>query len=109
MALRRRQGARAPVRGAGAGECGLSGVPSDHLESIMRRIIESTLVSIDGVIGDPHLWATDYFGDEARADALKQLLASDAMLMGRRTYEIFAKHWPAQNGAYADRINRMRK
>jgi len=75
----------------------------------MRNIIESTLVSIDGVIGEPHLWATDYFGDEARADALKQLRASDAMLMGRRTYEIFAKHWPAQTGPYADRINSMRK
>jgi dihydrofolate reductase len=79
------------------------------MEAIMRNIIESTLVSIDGVIGEPHLWAKDYFGDEARADALKQLLASDAMLMGRRTYEIFAKVWPAQTGAYADRINTMRK
>jgi dihydrofolate reductase len=75
----------------------------------MRRIIESTLVSLDGVIGEPHVWAKDYFDSEAREDALKQLLASDAMLMGRRTYEIFAKIWPAQTGDYADRINSMRK
>jgi dihydrofolate reductase len=79
------------------------------MEAAMRNIIESTLVSIDGVIGEPHLWAREYFGDEAREDALKQLLASDAMLMGKRTYEIFAKLWPAQNGPYAERINRMRK
>jgi hypothetical protein len=46
----------------------------------MRKIIESTLVSLDGVIGDPHLWATDYFDSEAEQHALEMLLASDAML-----------------------------
>jgi len=75
----------------------------------MRKIIESTLVSLDGVIGDPQAWASDYFDEEARADALERLLASDAMLMGRRTYEAFAQAWPAQTGEYADRINSMRK
>lgn len=75
----------------------------------MRKIIESTLVSLDGVIGDPQVWAMDYFGKEAQADALERLLASDAMLMGRRTYEVFAQVWPAQTGEYADRINSMRK
>lgn len=75
----------------------------------MRKIIESTLVSLDGVIGDPQAWAMDYFDEEARADAPERLLASDAMLMGRRTYEAFAQVWPAQTGDYADRINSMRK
>jgi dihydrofolate reductase len=53
----------------------------------MRKIIESTLVSLDGVIGDPHLWAMQYFDHEAQQEALEGLLASGAMLMGRRTYE----------------------
>jgi dihydrofolate reductase len=75
----------------------------------MRKIIESTLVSLDGVIGEPQLWAMDYFDDEAQRDALERLLASDAMLMGRRTYEIFAKLWPARAGDYADRINSIHK
>lgn len=75
----------------------------------MRKIIESTLVSLDGVIGDPQVWANDYFDKEAQADALEQLLASDAMLMGRRTYEIFAQAWPALRSEYADRINSIRK
>jgi len=75
----------------------------------MRKIIESTLVSLDGVIGDPQVWANDYFDQEAQADALEQLSASDAMLMGRRTYEIFAKAWPALRSEYADRINSIRK
>src|SRR5262249_9036064 len=76
---------------------------------IMRRIIESTLVSLDGVIADPQLWAMEYFDQEAQEEALEVLLASDAMLMGRRTYEIFARLWPARSGAYPDRINAMPK
>jgi dihydrofolate reductase len=75
----------------------------------MRRIIESTLVSLDGVIGDPHRWAGEYFDDAARSRSLAQLLASDGMLMGRRTYEIFSAQWPRAGGAYADRINEMPK
>jgi dihydrofolate reductase len=79
------------------------------MEEVMRKIIESTLVSLDGVIGAPHLWAGEYFGKEAQQQALEQLLASDAMLMGRRTYEIFAALWPAQAGEYAGQINSIRK
>jgi dihydrofolate reductase len=75
----------------------------------MRKIIESTLVSLDGVIGDPHLWAMERFDEEAQKEALEGLLASDAMLMGRRTYEIFAGVWPARTGTYAERLNSMRK
>jgi hypothetical protein len=44
----------------------------------MRKIVESTLVSLDGVIGDPHFWATDYFDSEAEKHALELLLESDA-------------------------------
>jgi dihydrofolate reductase len=75
----------------------------------MRRIVESTLLSLNGVIGDPHLWASERFDDEARAGALAQLRASDAMLMGRHTYEIFAALWPGQTGDYPDEINGIRK
>ena len=75
----------------------------------MRKIIESTLVSLDGVFGDPHVWATEYFDQEAEEYALELLLASDAMLMGRRTYEFFAAAFPHQTGEYGRRINTMRK
>lgn len=75
----------------------------------MRKIVESTLVSLDGVIGDPQLWAMDYFDQEAKKDALERLLVSDAMLMGRRSYEILAKVWPSRSGDYADRINGIHK
>jgi dihydrofolate reductase len=75
----------------------------------MRKIIESTLVSFDGVIGDPHVWAGEYFNDEARSRSLRQLQTSDGILMGRRTYEIFAGLWPQASGPYADRLNGMPK
>jgi dihydrofolate reductase len=75
----------------------------------MRRVIESTLVSLDGVIGDPQLWANAYFDEDAGRTALEQLLVSDAMLMGRNTYEMFAATWPNSSGAYADRVNAIPK
>jgi dihydrofolate reductase len=75
----------------------------------MRRIIESTLLSLDGVIGSPHLWASERFDEGSRSAALAQLKASDAMLMGRRTYEIFSRLWPGQTGSYAAAINTIPK
>ena len=75
----------------------------------MGKVIERTLVSLDGIIGDPHVWALPYFDKAAQDDALAELMASDAMLMGRRTYAIFAKLWPSRTGAYFDRINAMKK
>src|SRR5262245_12498731 len=75
----------------------------------MRKIIESTLVSLDGVFENPHVWATEYFDHEAETYALDLLSASDAMLMGRKTYEFFAAAFPHQTGDYGRRINEMRK
>jgi dihydrofolate reductase len=75
----------------------------------MRKIIESTLVSLDGVFGEPHTWAMEYFDQEAEAFALKLLSEADAMLMGRRSYEFFAAAFPHQTGEYGSRINNIRK
>jgi dihydrofolate reductase len=75
----------------------------------MRTIVESTLVSADGVIGDPPQWAMGYRDEEVQAEALDRLSGSDAMLMGRATYELFAATWPAQTGDFADRMNSIRK
>ena len=75
----------------------------------MRRVIESTLVSADGVIGDPHVWTGEHFGEEAAAYALERLRRADAMVMGRRTYEIFSKLWATPDNAYAAAIHEIRK
>src|SRR5262245_28724606 len=75
----------------------------------MRRIIESTLVSLDGVMGDPHTWAMEYFDQEAEQFALALLSEADAMLMGRGTYEFFSMAFPHQSGEYGSRVNSIRK
>ena len=56
----------------------------------MRKLIVSSLVSLDGIYGDPQSWAGDYFDEQAAEQSLAVLLDSDAMLMGRNTYEYFA-------------------
>ena len=74
----------------------------------MRKIIESTFVSLDGVTEDPRAWAMGYFNENAQQAALEQLQDSDGMLMGRSTYEYFTAALP--NGSpYADAINAIRK
>src|SRR5262249_30018158 len=75
----------------------------------MRKIIESTLVSLDGVIEHPHLWTMQYFDSEAEKYALDLLSTSDAMLMGRGTYEFFAAAFPHRKGEYGETVNRIRK
>src|ERR687885_2261912 len=75
----------------------------------MGRVIEPTLVSADGVIGDPHTWTGEHFGDQAVAYALERLRHSDAMVMGRRTYEMFSKIWATPANAHAATIYGMRK
>jgi len=77
----------------------------------MRKIIEYTLLSVDGVF-DGQTTGFMEFRDEAYLrDGLGLLLASDAMLMGRRTYENFAKIWPARVGSHpwAERLNGIKK
>lgn len=75
-----------------------------------RKIIEYTLVSIDGVFEGPYTSGFFEYRDDAYLrDGLGQLLACDAMLMGRNTYESFAKLWPGRSHPWADRINAMQK
>ena len=77
----------------------------------MRRIINSTYISLDGVIEGPHLWPSTG-SSEGRGDAIQTelLLACDALIMGRRTYEGFAPVWPTRSGDPAsDHINAMPK
>ena len=75
----------------------------------MGKIVNSTFVSLDGVINHMDRWHFDYVDAESDAFTLRQLEDADAMLMGRRTYEIYAQAWPGRNGEYADRINALPK
>ena len=75
----------------------------------MRNLIVSSLVSLDGIHGDPQSWVGDYFDQEAAEESLAVLLDSDAMLMGRNTYDYFAPRWSSPSGPYLERIYEMRK
>ena len=74
----------------------------------MRKLIESTLVSLDGVIEAPERWAT--WDAEASALSLEELGNYDAFVMGRVTYEQLYAYWGQTAGdPYIDRINVMPK
>lgn len=75
----------------------------------MRRVVSSTFASLDGVINHMDSWHFAYVDDEATKIATEQLLASDALLMGRHTYNVYARAWPERDGDYADKINSMQK
>ena len=77
----------------------------------MRKIINSTYITLDGVIEGPHLWPSLGPRDERWEQIQTDLLLScDALLMGRRTYEVFAPVWPTRSGdPMSDHINSMSK
>jgi dihydrofolate reductase len=61
----------------------------------MRKIINSTYISLDGVVENPHQWhSSGEDGGEGEAIQTELLLRCDAVVMGRRTYEGFAPVWP---------------
>jgi dihydrofolate reductase len=84
----------------------------------MGNIVVTEFVSLDGVIEDPGGaegfeyggWAfLVNRGDENEQFKLDETLRSDALLLGRRTYEEFAKAWPSRQGEFADKFNSMPK
>jgi dihydrofolate reductase len=77
----------------------------------MRRIINSTYISLDGVIGDPQDWPFARQDDGTGGVIQTELLlGSEILLMGRPTYEGFAAVWPDRTGdPYSDHINSMDK
>jgi dihydrofolate reductase len=76
----------------------------------MRKLVESTFVTLDGVISSPQEWSPPYWDDEHANYARKLLFAADALLLGRVTYEGFAQAWPSRTGdEYTDRINSLPK
>jgi dihydrofolate reductase len=78
----------------------------------MRRLIESTIVTLGGDISAPQDWAPPYLsGSEQDAYARELLFGADALLLGRRTYEGLYAAYPAmaspEGGPMADFIERM--
>jgi dihydrofolate reductase len=76
----------------------------------MRRVVWAEYVSIDGVVDEPS-WTRPFWNDELSAMQQEQLFRSDALLLGRVTYEGFAKAWPnmTDTEGFADRMNALPK
>ena len=83
----------------------------------MGRIVVTEFITVDGVVEDPggsedHPhggWAFETVRGEGEQFKLEETRASDALLLGRRTYEGFARSWPSREGEFADRFNSMPK
>ncbi len=74
----------------------------------MRKLVESTLVSLDGVIGSPNRWSR--FDEESSRRSLQELDKYEAFVMGRVTYEFFRANWGSSTGdPLIDRISAMPK
>lgn len=76
----------------------------------MRKVIVTMYVSLDSVMEEPG-WTMPYWNDEIAQFKFDELFASDALLLGRVTYQGFAKAWPSMTDetGFADRMNSMPK
>jgi dihydrofolate reductase len=83
----------------------------------MGRIVVTEFVSLDGVMEAPggedfeyKGWSFEFDrGEDGNQFKLDETLESDALLLGRRTYEGFAAAWPSREGEFADKFNSMPK
>lgn len=85
----------------------------------MRKLIESTFVSLDGVISDtqpstasraePQNWGEPYWDEQHGGYAGKLLQDADAFLLGRVTAEGFAESWGKREGPEAEMFNNTKK
>ncbi len=84
----------------------------------MGRIVVTEYISVDGVVEAPsgtepfeRVGWTDHFSRGPAGDAFKwdETMASDALLLGRVTYDGFAPVWPHVEGEFAEKFNSMPK
>jgi dihydrofolate reductase len=84
----------------------------------MARIVVTEFVSLDGVVEDPGGsesfkyggWSFEFDrGPEGDAFKVEETRNSQALLLGRVTYEGFAEAWPSREGEFADMFNSMPK
>jgi len=83
----------------------------------MAKIMITEFVSLDGVMEDPGGaegykyggWTFEIDQGEGQRFKLDETLGTDALLLGRVTYEGFAKAWPTMEGEFADKFNGMPK
>jgi dihydrofolate reductase len=85
----------------------------------MRKVVVTEYVTLDGIMEDPGGgegtthggWSFQFWSEEAAKYKFDELFASDALLLGRVTYEGFAKAWPTVKDevGFAERMNSIPK
>src|SRR5712692_7540103 len=77
----------------------------------MRKIVAGLFMSLDGVVESPNKWSSPYFSEEMGEGIATGIKQADAVLLGRRTYQEFAKFWPNQGSdmLMADFLNNTHK
>jgi len=77
----------------------------------MRNIFATEFVTLDGVTEAPNEWSFPFWNEEISKFKHDEVFASDALLLGRVTYEGFAAAWPSRTDetGFADRFNNLPK
>jgi dihydrofolate reductase len=83
----------------------------------LATIAVTEFISLDGVVEDPGGsedykyggWTFEIERGDGMTFKLEETMASDALLLGRVTYEGFAEAWPSREGEFADKFNSMQK
>jgi dihydrofolate reductase len=73
----------------------------------MRKLVVSEFVSLDGVMENPQ-WTFQFSSEEQDNFKFNEMKASDALMLGRVTYEGFAAAWPnmiEETGEYGEWMN----
>jgi dihydrofolate reductase len=75
------------------------------------RLVATEYLSLDGVFEEPGRWSGPWFKEEAGQFKWAELQASDALLLGRNTYQGFAAAWPTMKGTgeFGEKMNSMPK
>jgi dihydrofolate reductase len=77
----------------------------------VRNVVVTEFVTLDGVMDAPNEWAFPYWNDGIAKFKYDELFASDALLLGRVTFEGFAAAWPGRTDeqGFGDRMNSIPK
>jgi dihydrofolate reductase len=91
-------------------------------EDAKRKLVVCEFMTLDGVMQSPGLadedteggfrcggWQQPYFDEVFQQAVDSAMAAADALLLGRKTYDIFARYWPTSKDPEADHINSFRK
>lgn len=75
------------------------------------RVVASEYLTLDGVFEEPGGWSGRFFNDQAQQFKSAELYGSDALLLGRKTYQGFAAAWPSMTDevGFAYKMNTMPK